>query len=117
MSTSLLTFLLTTVFIIGAYGQSDKEEVKSIFHDYFKSVMQKENEKSLDYIYPKLFDVIPKSKMLDIMNKTKADTSTQVTLAEPSITRISETLQVDATDYVLIRYTFKMKMSFTGKKK
>src|SRR6188508_1330561 len=105
MSTSLLTLALTTMLIIGAYGQSDKDEVKNTFHDYFKTVMQQENEKTLGYIYPKLFDVIPKDKMLDIMNKTKADTSTHVTLAQPTITRISEITKVDATEYVLIQYT------------
>src|SRR6187402_2546116 len=108
MATPTLTFLLVTMFIIGAYAQSDKEEVKSTFHDYFQTVMQQENEKTLDYIYPKLFDIIPKEKMLDLMNKTKADTSTGVVLAEPSITRISETTKVEATDYVVIQYTFKM---------
>jgi hypothetical protein len=113
MTTSTLTFLLATILIIGAYGQSTKDEVKNTFHDYFNTVMQQENEKTLGYIYPKLFDIIPKEKMLDIMNKTKADTSTRVVLADPSITRISETTKIEATEYVVIQYTFKMTMTFS----
>lgn len=112
MTTPTLTFLFVTLFIIGAYGQSDKDEVKSTFHDYFNTVMQQENEKTLGYIYPKLFDIIPKEKMLDIMNKTKADTSTRVALAEPAITSISETTKIEETAYVVIQYTFKMTMTF-----
>src|SRR6478752_6808948 len=104
MTTSTLTFLLATVLIIGAYGQSEKDEIKNTFHDYFNTVMQQENEKTLVYIYPKLFDIIPKEKMLDIMNKTKADTSMRVVLAEPFITRISETTKIEATEYAVIQY-------------
>src|SRR5688572_10887304 len=112
MTTPTLTFLFVTLFIIGAYGQSGKDEVKSTFHDYFNTVMQQENEKTLEYIYPKLFDIIPKDKMLDIMNKTKADTTTRVVLIEPSITSISETTKIEATEYVVIQYSFKMIMTF-----
>jgi len=112
MRTSLLIFALTTMIIIGTNGQSDIE-VKTTFHDYFTTVMQQENEKTLDYIYPKLFDLIPKDRMLEMMNKTKADTTTRVSLVSPSVTRISEVTKVGGTDYVLIQYTFQMTMTFT----
>lgn len=92
-------------------GQTDNDDIKKTFKDYFHTVEQKDNAKTLDYIYPKLFDHFPKDNMLQAMDKMKADTTTIITTSNDSVTHISEILEIDAIKYALIKYSFKLSMT------
>ena len=116
MMKALLIFLLTSLITNTGFGQMNKDEIKLTFEKYFESVEQKENEKTLEYIYPKLFEIYPKNKMLDAMNKKKADTTTDITISNDSIINISETFELEGIKYALIKYSFKMTMKFSETK-
>jgi hypothetical protein len=111
MTKTLLTFLLTSILSLTIFGQTDNAVIEKTFKEYFHTIEQKDNEKTLDYIYPKLFDHFPKDRMLQEMNKMKADTSTNITLANSSVTSISETLDLDGIQYALIKYSFNLTMT------
>jgi hypothetical protein len=96
---------------VKAFGQTDKDEIKRTFKEYFQTVAQKDNAKTLGYIYPTLFDLFPKDKMLQAMDRMKADTSTRITMEKDSVISISETLELDGIKYALLKYSFKMTMT------
>ena len=108
----LMTFLMVTMLSVTAFGQIDKDEIKKSFDKYFQTVEQKDNAKTLDYIYPKLFENFPKDRMLEAMDRMKADTSIVITMDNASVKSISETLELDGIKYALIKYTFIMTMTF-----
>jgi len=95
---------------VTTFGQIDKDEMKKTFENYFQTVVQKDNEKTLDYMYPKLFEKYPKDKMLGAMDKMKEDTTTVITVDNANIISISETFELDGIKYALITYSFKMTM-------
>jgi hypothetical protein len=95
---------------IAAFGQTDKDEIKRIFDDYFQTVEQRDNAKTLNYIYPELFYHFPKERMLEAMDKMKADKTTAVTMDDLSVASISETLEIDGVKYAVIKYSFRMTM-------
>lgn len=107
----LFSFILYFTFTIAAFAQSDKEEIKKTLDSYFLSVAQKDNAKTLDYIYPKLFEKFTKDKMLEALDKMESDTAIIVTLDKGTITSISETMELDGIKYAYIKYTFKMTMT------
>jgi hypothetical protein len=96
---------------VAAFGQMDKDEIKKTFENYFRTVQQKDNAQTLEYIYPKLFEHFPKDRMLEAMDRMKADTTTIIALGNPSVTGISEPLELDGIKYARIRYSFKMTMT------
>jgi hypothetical protein len=110
MKRKLLTCLLASMLTIAAFGQTDKDEIKRIFDDYFQTVEQRDNAKTLNYIYPELFYHFPKERMLEAMDKMKADTTTAVTMDDLSVASISETLEIDGVKYAVIKYSFRMTM-------
>jgi len=111
MTKTLLTFLLTSMLTITSFGQTDKDEIKKTFEEYFKTVEQKDNAKTLDYIYPKLFDHFPKDRMFQAMDRMTADTTTIITMDNAIVISISENLEIDGIKYALIKYSFKMTMT------
>jgi hypothetical protein len=116
MMKAIFIFLLTSLITNTSFGQMNKDEIKLTFEKYFESVEQKENEKTLEYIYPKLFEIYPKNKMLEAMNEMKADTTTAITISNDSIIHISETFELEGIKYALIKYSFKMTMKFSETK-
>lgn len=111
MKRKLLTCLLASMLTIAAFGQTDKDEIKRIFIDYFQTVEQRDNAKTLNYIYPEVFRHFPKDRMLEAMDKMKADTTTATTMGDAVVASISETLEIDGVKYALIRYSFRMTMT------
>ncbi len=93
------------------FGQNDKEEIQKTFEQYFETVEQKDNAKTLEYIYPKLFESYPKERMLEAMDRMKAETSTIIEVTNGQISSISETFIVDGVKYALIKYSFHLRMS------
>jgi len=111
MIKSLFSFLLFCTFTVTAFCQSDKEEIKKTLDGYFLAVSQKDNAKTLDYIYPKLFEKFPKDKMLEALDKRETDTAIIVTFEKGTITSISETMELDGIKYAYIKYSFKITMT------
>ncbi len=116
MKKVVFIFLLTAMLSLKTQGQINNEEIKVTFENYFKTVEQKDNSQTLEYIYPKLFEIFPKVKMLEAMNEMKADTTTIITISNDSIINISETYELDGIKYALIKYSFKMTMKILESK-
>mgnify|MGYP001330066082 CR=1 FL=1 len=113
---TLLILILTTSLSIESFAQEVNEEIKKTFKNYFQTIEKKDNEKTLDFIYPKLFEHFPKERMLQAMNKMKEDTSTIITMGNPALKSISKTLELDGIKYVLMKYSFKMTMKIFSPK-
>ncbi len=107
LSFSILVLLLSTSI---SFGQDYKEEIGAIFTSYFSTVENSDNEATLDYMYPPLFDKVPRSQMLYAMNQMKEDTSTLITMNDAKILGFSKNIKVKGVQHAIVDYTFKMTM-------
>ncbi len=106
----LFLFLLTT----NTYAQSASDEIKSTFTHYFEVVQSKDNDKTLDYVYPKLFTMVPRETLKQALDQMYSPTSGfLIDMQGGKIESISEVLEHEGGQYALLDYHFKMTMRFT----
>lgn len=103
----LCLFLFTQTAV---FAQSDAEEIKQTVVEYMAIVENKEYQKTMDYLYPKLFEIVPKSLMEETLKKQAEDTDLVIELQNSAIQKISKVLLVDGVKYALVDYTFLMTM-------
>ena len=115
MKEALVTFLLISTLCTTTFGQTHIEEIKQSFTGYFNEIEQKNSKNVLEYIYPKVFDHFPKDRMLEAMSK-KSDTTTIVEIDSASIIKISNIFEMNSIKYALIKYCFRITMTFVEDK-
>lgn len=114
MKKIIFYFLILFTFH-AASAQTDNDAIKKTFEEYFKTIEQQNNAKTLDYIYPKLFEQFPKEFMLKAMNETTNDTTTHIVMSNSVIKNVSKTLTIENIQYALIKYSFTMTITETDK--
>jgi len=106
------TLLLFSVFLSAnfLFAQDDaaKTEIKTAFDGYFATLKSKDNTAAMDYIYPKLFDMVPKQMMIELMDQMYADTTMEIWFDNPQLQDISEIVKVEDGRYALVSYSFQM---------
>lgn len=108
MIKSLISILLVILLDTTAFGQNDKDAIRKTFESYAQITQQKDNIKTLEYIYPKLFEYFPKDKLLEVMDNMYSDTTVHITFRDSQIKNISETLEIDGVKYAVLKYSYKM---------
>jgi hypothetical protein len=91
-------------------SQDMKQDLVNTQKEYVEVVRQKDHSKTLDYIYPGLFDIIPRDKMLMALESVYADTTVVITMDDFSLGNTSDFLELDGINYALVEYSFVMKM-------
>jgi hypothetical protein len=80
---------------------SDKEQIAVAYSTYCQTVINKENKKTVDFLYPKLFDYIPKSHLIDALKNAQKDKSQEIQLGSFEITSIGKTTIIDSIRYAV----------------
>ena len=114
MIRNLWIFLLASFFSLSTFAQTNAEEIKKTFSDYFQTIEHQDYAQTLDFIYPKLFEHFPKELMKQAMEKMSADSSLQIAMKDAKVGEISEVLETDGVQYALLPYEFRMTMTFLG---
>ncbi len=112
MQNTFLALIIHLFFTASLFAQTGKEDIKKTFTEYFKTVEQKENSKTLGFIYPKLFDFFPKDELLKAMDEMKNDTTVHISFADAVVIDVSNSITLADIEYALIKYSFKMTMLF-----
>ena len=63
----ILALLLPVLVLTAA---SPKENVKTDFTNYINHLVKLEFEESVEYLYPELFNFVPKAQMISTMEQT-----------------------------------------------
>jgi hypothetical protein len=101
----LLLFVQTTVF-----AQTDVAAIKQTVLEYMEIVEDKNYLKTMDYLYPKLFDIVPRSKIEESLRKQLEETKIQVEVKNSKVEAVSKVLLVKEVKYALVDYSFLMIM-------
>lgn len=99
----LLLFIQTTGF-----SQTDVEAIRQTALTYMEIVEQKDYQKTMDYLYPKLFDLVPRSLMKEALKQQAEDTEMQLEVKNSKIESVSKVLRVEGVKYALVDYSFLM---------
>jgi hypothetical protein len=110
--------LMILVFGMGltALAQNQKE-VSQLLADYEKAMVERQWVKSLDYVYPALFDVVPREMMEEAIKTTFNDTADiQMGFESMELLEVSDIYEEDEMSYSFAEYVMVMTMTTAGEK-
>lgn len=115
-----LKALFITLLFLGTsytiFAQEYKENIKTDFSAYLGLIVNKEYEKSMNYILPEFFEIFPKSQIVKLMEQIFNDPSLELTLSDPKILSIGDLEEIEGKFYVSLSYSNKMRMKIHGEK-
>ncbi len=103
--------IIALLFSFSAFGQGSEEALRNTLDTYFEAVQQKDIATSLDYSYPKLFDIVPKEALEKAMAEMYADTTVLIEFSDSEIKNISKIKKIKGVKYALVTYGFNMTMT------
>lgn len=119
----LKVFIINIYIIFNIYNsnaqttktQLDKIEILKAEEAYFESVKAKDNQKTIEYLYPKLFDIYPKDMLIKAMNSMYEDTTMVFNFDNSKIIKMSNVETVDGVKYALLKYSYVLTIEFIEK--
>lgn len=103
-----LLLLLLGFVTAAAFAQNEEAEIRLAFTEYFKIVAAKNNDATLDYMYPKMFEIIPRDGMKTMMDEMYADTAMVINFADYKLHSVSPVVTDGAEKFALAKYSFNM---------
>lgn len=111
--TKLLTILFLATGLI-ASAQDYKKVIENEFNDYLNTIVNMEFEKSMDYLTPEFFEIIPRSEMLKVMEQTFNNPAIEYEMENPRILKINDAREIENKYYSLLTYTNQMNIKILG---
>lgn len=103
------------LFSLNVFAQTTEEkEIRSTFVTYFEAMKNKDNAVVMEYIYPKLFTIVPKETLKAVFDQMYADTTIEISFDSSKINNIAPAKILDGTKYVLVNYSFTLMMKLKG---
>ncbi len=95
-----------------------KPDTKAIIgqtiESYFNKLSHKDIDGAFDFIYPKLFDIVPKEMMVSSFEQLFSDTTFSFSFDSLIVTNISEPIKVAENEYAKVNYDGFMTMNLLG---
>lgn len=108
----LLSILIFTFTLFApCVAQDHKAELDSVFQGFWEVTEKKDAWGTMDYMYPRLFEIAPKKMLVNAIQDTYADTTVELGFSNSSISNISSLLVVEETKYASIDYSFTMSIA------
>jgi len=110
---TLLTILFLTICTVGI-SQDYKKKIESEFTEYLNSIVNMEFEKSMEYITPEFFEIVPKSQMIKLMEQTFNNPAMEIEIKNPKILTVNDSQNIENKYYSLLTYSNQMNMKING---
>lgn len=105
---------LLGLMLLNLNAQS-KKEVAALLDEYEQLMLNREWKKSMDYMYPTLFDIVPREMMENAIVTTFSDTSVlKMAIVELELIEVGEIKKDDTVSYAFAQYEMVMTMSMTN---
>ncbi|MEY5047681.1 MAG: hypothetical protein RLZZ175_1040 [Bacteroidota bacterium] len=88
-----------------------KESIEQTFNQYFQAIALNNNALVLEYIHPKVFDLVPKHAMLATMNQFSEDNQS-ISIKKHKIKDISKIIENDGFSFAFVKYQYKIQVQF-----
>ena len=89
----------------------NKESIEQTFNQYFEAITLNNNALVLEYLHPKVFDLVPKHAMLASMNQFSEDNKS-ISLKKHKIKDISKIIECEGFMYSFVKYQYKIQIQF-----
>lgn len=110
---NLLTILFLTFCTVGV-AQDYKKNIESEFTEYLNSIVNMKFEKSMEYIAPEVFEIVPRSQMIKLMEQTFNDPTTEFQIKNPKVLTVSDSQKIENKYYSLLTYSSQMNMKINN---
>ena len=105
----IFSFLFLIISSTGN-AQDYKKTIEIEFNEYLNSIVNKNFAKSMNYVIPEFFEIIPKSQMIKLMEQTFNNPSMEFELKNPKILSINDAQKIEEKFYSLLSYSNQMNM-------
>lgn len=115
MKEILLSLLLVSFFTgsISAQGSDHRRSVSDSLQVYLQANYDKDYDKIMDMVYPKLFDIVAREDMIAMFKGMESE-GIEFELSDGLIHSISEVMVEDGKRFSRVDYSMKMMMRFSG---
>lgn len=105
---TITLFLVTTI----SFAQDYKTNIKTEFSEYLHTIINKEFEKSMNYIVPEFFEFFPKSQMIEMMDQLFNNPEMEFELKDAEIKTINDAQKIEDKYYAFLTYSNQMNIKF-----
>lgn len=109
-----LFFALAICFAATASAQTYKDTIKNVFTEYSGILQKGQFAKSLEYINPALFEVMPKEQMTKVMEEAFGNPAFKIEMSTPENFKFENNKVIKGMNYVKFTYDGSITMKFTS---
>lgn len=106
----ILFFAIATS--LSSFGQDSKKEIERLFYEYLQSIIERDFEKSMNYISDDFFKIVPKEQLVLALEKTFNNPEMEFEIKEPRILDIKDSEVIEKKHYAVLTYSNKIEMKF-----
>jgi hypothetical protein len=99
--------LLLIVFPLSVSAQH-KTEITKTFNTYFSHMESGDVLKSLDYMHPGLFDIVPREQLAAVIKESLANPQFEIDMKDGKVVSVSKEVVYENIRYALVNYSFNM---------
>ncbi|SDR71459.1 hypothetical protein [Christiangramia echinicola] len=114
MKKIILLLILVSNLTFGQTNESYKENLNKDFVEYNDLILKQEFEKSMDYMLPKFFEIIPKNQMVLLMKQVYNNPDLEFKMDKPKNIVYGEPKKIEEKYYSEITYLYDMQMRFNN---
>lgn len=98
-------------------SENYKENLNKTFIEYYDLVLSQDFEKSMDFILPKLFEIIPRNQLVLLMKQMYNTPGLEFKVDKPKIINYGKLKKFVDRYYSIISYSYDLKVKFNNVKK
>ncbi len=91
-----------------AQSKCKKSDIKENLELYFVLLEANRLDETLNFIYPKLYDIVPKATLAESLDEMMTDTTMQIMFTNSTIQEIEDIQKLNGVCYSNVHYTYNM---------
>ena len=103
----VILFLLVQTI---SQAQDYKSIIKASFSDYLDAIVNLEFERSMDYMLPEFFEIVPREQLVGLMEQTFNNPDIHFKIKNPEILKVEDAQKIDGKYYALLTYANDMEI-------
>ena len=111
MKRTFLCFLFLFVVQFG-YAQDYKTDIETEFMNYLQTIIDRDFEKSMDYLTEDFFTLVPREQMIGAMEQIFNNPAVEFSLKDPKVIGVEDRQVIDNKQYALLTYSNVLFMKF-----
>jgi hypothetical protein len=114
MKRILILLILVSNLTFSQTNENYKENLNKDFVEYNDLILKQDFEKSMDYMLPDFFEIIPKNQMVMLMKQVYNNPDLEFKMDKPKDIEYGEPKKIEKKYYSEITYSYDIKMKFNN---